>query len=197
MNTVRLVFYILSELCIIYSFLCSIRIILTWIPGLDNGFTRFISKICDPYLNLFSGRLLIGAIDFSPILALAILALFSMLFGRFSQALSLSFGFVLSSIVFMAWSVVSSVLGFLMLILIIRLIVLLLQNNSYNGSQFWRQFDYTINPIVYRIANTFSNRKMFSYKTTLIISIVALLVVNIAGYFFFTKISELINLIPF
>ena len=66
----------------IYALLCVVRIILTWIPGGSyTGFGRFLSALCDPYLNLFRrGWLRLGTIDFSPLVALAVLTLASILF---------------------------------------------------------------------------------------------------------------------
>lgn len=193
------IFRILASLFMIYSLLCSIRIVMTWIPGVNNGFTNFLAKICDPYLNFFSrsGIFRFGAIDFSPVLSLGILALLSTIFSAFSRTGRITFGFVLALILEMAWNVISSIIGFLLIILIIRLVVLIFQNNSYSGSQFWRQFDYIVNPIIYRIISPFSKGKMIPYKTAIIISIVSLILVELAGGFFIFQLARLIKLIPF
>ncbi|MGN0738793.1 MAG: YggT family protein [Treponema sp.] len=199
MQYVNLIFKILASLLTIYSFLCSIRIILTWIPGLSNGFTNFLSRICDPYLNLFSrlGIFRFGAIDFSPVISLGILALLSTISSSLAHAGTITLGFILALILQMAWNVVSSIIGFLLIVLIIRFVVLLFQNNSYNGSQFWKQFDYVLNPVIYKIIAPFSKGRMVPYKTALLISIISLFVVRFAGSLFIYQLARLLRMIPF
>ena len=77
MNIVRAIFSSLATVVSIYSSLCLVRIFLTWIPQANySKFGQFMSAICDPYLNIFSRVrfLRIGMIDFSPILAFALLS---------------------------------------------------------------------------------------------------------------------------
>lgn len=195
----KTVFSILSVAATLYAILCSIRVVLTWIPGIENGFTRFLSSICDPYLDIFSRMNIfhIGTVNFSPVLGIALLSFLSKIFSQLALRGSISIALILSLIISMLWSVFSSVLYFLLLIFIIRFIVLLAQHNSYNGSSFWQMFDNAFNPIVYRIARTFSNGRMVSYKATLLISIIALLIVNILGSLLISNLCSLIELIPF
>ena len=199
MQYVNFIFKIIASLLTIYSLLCSIRIILTWIPGISNGFTNFLSRICDPYLNIFSrlGIFRFGAIDFSPVISLGLLALLSTISSSLAQAGKITLGFILALIIQMAWNVISSIIGFLLIVLIIRFIVLLFQNNSYNGSQFWRQFDYVLNPVIYKIIAPFSKGRMVPYKTALLISIISLFVVKFAGSLFIFQLTRLFKMIPF
>ena len=63
----------------LYTTLCIIRIIITWFPQINYSvFGRFLSTLCDPYLNLF-GRipLRFGAFDFTPMLAIGALSVLS------------------------------------------------------------------------------------------------------------------------
>ena len=221
MQYVNFIFKIIASLLTIYSLLCSIRIILTWIPGISNGFTNFLSRICDPYLNIFSrlGIFRFGAIDFSPVISLGLLALLSTISSSLAQAGTITLGFILALIIQMAWNVISSIIGFLLIVLIIRFIVLLFQNNSYNGSQFWRQFDYAanlfidsksyngsqfwrqfdyaLNPVIYKIVAPFSKGRMVPYKIALLISIISLFVVKFAGSLFIFQLTRLFKMIPF
>lgn len=59
----------------IYSFIILIYVIISWIPDLKrNSFFYYISKIVDPYLDIFRKlNLRYGAIDFTPLLALIVL----------------------------------------------------------------------------------------------------------------------------
>ena len=199
MQYVNFIFKIIASLLTIYSLLCSIRIILTWIPGISNGFTNFLSRICDPYLNIFSrlGIFRFGAIDFSPVISLGLLALLSTISSSLAQAGTITLGFILALIIQMAWNVISSIIGFLLIVLIIRFIVLLFQNNSYNGSQFWRQFDYALNPVIYKIVAPCSTGRMVPYNIALLISIISLFVVKFAGSLFIFQLTRLFKMIPF
>ena len=119
---------ILSAIINIYTILCVISIILTWFPGAKfTAFGKFLSSICDPYLNLFSksGKLRIGNIDFSPILAIGILSLLTTILSRITLTGRIFFGGILAAIVSLFWNLGSSLLGILTLIILIRWIVLL------------------------------------------------------------------------
>mgnify|MGYP003482466850 FL=1 len=199
MNTLKTVFSILATLILFYGFACSIRIIFSWIPDFKNGFTNFLSKICDPYLDFFDRHtpLYIGEFNFSCIVALAVLSFFSIPFFNLSVSLTMTFASVFALIVTTIEHIGSSILFWFIIILIIRLVILIFQRNSYNGSEFIKRFDYALNPIVYRIARTFTGGKLVSYKATLIISIIALIAAYIIIQIFFIHLIRLIMLIPF
>ena len=75
----RAVRYVFS----IYIILIFIRILFAWLrPSMFNPIVRFVYKLTDPYLKLFAGLrfMRIGALDFSPILALYVLYLLQELF---------------------------------------------------------------------------------------------------------------------
>lgn len=56
-----------------FSGLITLSIILTWIPGLYN-FTLFkaIRKLTDTYMEPFQGSLVLGIIDFTPIIGVVL-----------------------------------------------------------------------------------------------------------------------------
>ena len=111
---------ILSAIINIYTILCVISIILTWFPGAKfTAFGKFLSSICDPYLNLFSksGKLRIGNIDFSPILAIGILVLVSSILGKITLTGRIYFGGILQEILGMVWNVSSSLLTIFFLLI--------------------------------------------------------------------------------
>ena len=88
----------LSRLLALYSFIIWIRIFLTWInpypqPG---SFTYYIAKIVDPYLSLFrSDKARIGALDFSPVIAVGILSVIESLLNVFGIYGTVTFGIIL------------------------------------------------------------------------------------------------------
>lgn len=193
------IFSILAIMVSIYSLLCTIRIILTWIPGISYSVSSFFSKLCDPYLNLFGKCkfLRFGSINFSPILSLGVLAACSTIFTSLSKVGHISFASILALIISMSWNVISSILNFFLIILIIRFIVLLVQKNSYNGSQFWRQLDSTLNPFIYKIISPLSKGKMIPYKNAILLCILILLLTNLVGSILISILKSYILLIPF
>lgn len=123
---------LLSFILSIYSLLIWIRIILTWVkiprqnqrPINEGGFQRFLSRIIDPYLNLFKGVrwLRTKTIDFSPLLAFAVLSIIQSLLSIFAKTGTLSLGRTLALIVqtFYAYLIAPFFFIFILL-LIVRL----------------------------------------------------------------------------
>ncbi|MCR5606395.1 MAG: YggT family protein [Treponema sp.] len=185
----------------IYTMLCFIRIILSWFPGaLYTGFGRFISSICDPYINLFRAIpfLRLGMIDFTPTLAILVLMGLSMIVGQISITGKLT---VASILIFLfshvIWSLISAILGFVIFIFVIRLIILFIykKNGNYPGS-IWDSIDRAISPFIFRISGTFI-RKPTSFKTSLIISIIALVIMYFGIEMLISLIINLLKFIPF
>ena len=109
---------ILSAALMIYTIMCFINILMSWIPGLKfTAFGRFISSATDSYLNFFSkkGLFRIGMIDFSPIISLGILSLASSILGGIQSSGVIHFGGILATIIVNLWGIASSLLGILFL----------------------------------------------------------------------------------
>lgn len=196
MNTI---FGIVATLLSIYSFLCFIRIILTWIPELSySKAVNTLSNICDPYMNLFRGIrwLKMGNFDFSPALALCLLGAISSLFKMLSNGGAISIGLILAMISNVIFSIISSLLVFVIIIFIVRLVIIFVNKDNYNSSSFMmNQLDSSISPLVYKIARTFSLGKTLTYKNALIISIISLfftqLILNYASRIIFNLLINL------
>lgn len=174
---------ILSVAIIIFTILCVVNIILSWVPGAKfTTFGRFISKICDPYLNLFSknGRFVFGNVDFSPILSIGILSLASSILSGINNTGRIFFGGILATVISMIWSICSSLLYLLFLLVLIRWIVLLANHGQTSFNSVWNQFDSLINKFSYKIAKTFIRRPI-SYQDTLLVTWITFLVVLILG----------------
>ena len=166
---------IISAFLSLYSLLCLLRIIITWIPNYSYSKPAdILAQICDPYMNLFRGIkwLRFGSFDFSPALALCILGAGSQLFSSLANGGYINLQMILAMI-----------LGifFLIILFAIRLILIMINRDSYNTSGFMaNQIDSSISPIVYRIARTFAMGRRITYKAALIISIIALLFLQFA-----------------
>ena len=188
---------ILSGAISIYTLLCFVRIFLTWIPGSErSGFGRFLCQICDPYLNLFRrfSFLRIGAMDFTPTIALLVLVGASSVLTGVLQVGRITVSGILVMLIQLVWGIISSILGLLILILAIRLIALFISKNY--SSSFWSVFDQTITPLIYRISGTFS-RTTLPFKTAIIISLIALALLSLGGRVVIGILVNVLRSIPF
>lgn len=176
------IFGIAATILTIYSFLCFFRIILTWIPEMSySKAAQFLANICDPYMNIFRRIrwLRMGSFDFSPALGLCLLGAASSLCRMLSNGGTVSIGMILAMAVQVIFSIISSLIVFIIIVFAVRLIVILMNGNNYNSSGFMlNQLDSSISPLVYRIARTFTIGKTLTYKSALIIAIISLVVVN-------------------
>ncbi|WP_296030570.1 YggT family protein [uncultured Treponema sp.] len=175
---------IISAFLSLYSLLCLLRIIITWIPNYSYSKPAdILAQICDPYMNLFRGIkwLRFGSFDFSPALALCILGAGSQLFSSLANGGYINLQMILAMILGIFFSILSSLIFFLIILFAIRLILIMINKDSYNTSGFMaNQIDSSISPIVYRIARTFAMGRRITYKAALIISIIALLFLQFA-----------------
>jgi YggT family protein len=177
---------ILAGLTSIYMILIFIRIILSWFSGgvfsQDNrpgSLYGFLCSICDPYLNWFRRFRLFrnSAIDFSPLIALAALSFAHNIFLSWGQIGRISITMVLILFLQAVWSILSWVLGFFIVILILRMIAFLANSNIY--SPFWRFVDFISQPILYRISRIFFPTRITGYLFRIIFSIVVLIVLGV------------------
>lgn len=175
---------IISAFLSLYSLLCLLRIIITWIPNYSYSKPAdILAQICDPYMNLFRGIkwLRFGSFDFSPALALCILGAGSQLFSSLANGGYINLQMILAMILGIFFSILSSLIFFLIILFAIRLILIIINRDSYNTSGFMaNQIDSSISSIVYRIARTFAMGRRITYKAALIISIIALLFLQFA-----------------
>ena len=134
-------------------------------------------------MNLFRGIkwLRFGSFDFSPALALCILGAGSQLFSSLANGGYINLQMILTIILEIFFSILSSLIFFLIILFAIRLILIMINRDSYNTSGFMaNQIDSSISSIVYRIARTFAMGRRITYKAALIISIIALLFLQFA-----------------
>ena len=185
----RSLLYTVSQIISLYSFLCLIRIVLSWIPSAANSsFGQILSSLCDPYLNWFRRFPFtrIGMIDFSPILALGVLSVGSDMIARIIQTGHLSLWGILISLLMIIWSFLSFIFNLLIIFLIVRLLYDLF--GASNNSPFWYSLDRFLNPAIAKITSFIPARAM-SYRTRIIASILIQLLLRIAFGFFFGSLS--------
>ena len=192
------IFKLITTMISVYTLLCLIRIILTWLPELNySAFGRFLSQACDPYLNIFRRIrfLQIGALDLSPIVAIGVLSLSSslitqmLIYGRFSL------GYLLASVIQVCWTAISSVLTVYNILLVIRLVIALLKKDY--SSRIWGALDRIIYPIQSKVTQLFFKNKIISNALGIGITLVACILLQIVGSWLIGKIALLLSYIPF
>lgn len=199
MNIIATLLSILSVVITLYTLLCFVDILLSWIPGLKfTAFGKFISRVCDPYMNFFSkwGILRFGNIDFSPIISIGLLSLASSILAGIQGTGRIYLGGILATIIYMLWNIVSSLLSIILLLVLIRWIVLLINKGNTSFDSAWNQIDILLNKISYKVAGTFSKRNM-NYQKSLLISWISFAVILFVGRGLTTILVNLCYKIPF
>ena len=188
---------ILSFLVSVYMGIIFIRIVLTWFTGIGQGSLQdILARITDPYLNWFRRFqiLRIGYIDLSPIVALGVLSVVNRILGTIAVYNTISLGIILAMVLSIAWGVVSFFLGFLIVILILRLVVHLMRLDAY--SPFWRIIDGISRPVLFRINRLFFRDRIIGFTASIIISILALGIVYLALKFIVAFVSGMLVRLP-
>lgn len=189
---------ILGALTTIYMVLTFLRVMLTWFDGASFGRPyELLASVTDPYLDWFHRfpALRGQSFDFTPVAALAVLALANNVFVTVGYFGHITVGIILSIIVSSAWSAVAFILIFFVIVLALRLVSYSAGRNSI--MPFWHAIDAISGPVLYRINRWIFRDRLVSYRTGLITAIVALLVTRIAGGILTNIASSLLAKLPF
>jgi YggT family protein len=194
----HLIFNLLGNLAGLYMLLIFIRVMLTWFRG--PGFGRpqeILGRITDPYLDWWRRFpvLRAGHFDLSPIAAMAALSLAQNIFGVIARYGRITAGIILWIVLSALWSAASFIIGFFIVVLILRLIAYLLNQNIYNP--FWRVVDAISQPVLYRITRFFFRARLINYLAGIFLSIGVLAALFGAGSFLVTLGRELLPRLPF
>lgn len=196
---VKILIDTLARLVSVYSTLCFIRIILTWFPPVNySPIGKFFSTLCDPYLNLFSKLpLRIGMVDFTAMVAIGVLYVVSSILDSISRSGYVSLSMVLGHLIYIIWSIGSSILTVMIIIFLVRFLVCVFSKSSNQYDSPWQRFDDAIRNPVFKICNFFTGGRTISYKTALLIDTIALIAILALSYFLLRLILTLVVLIPF
>jgi YggT family protein len=181
-RTMQIIFGILAGLLGLYSLLIIIRIILTWFSDGQFGTAAgVLSRITDPYLDWWRRRLNLraGYLDLSPIAAMAALSVAQTICSAIAQTGKISLRLVLVICLSALWSAVSFLLGFCLIVLVLRLIAYLANANMFGT--FWRIIDSISQPLLYRVSRIIFGKRIVRFTTSIIISILVLTVLWIGG----------------
>ena len=156
----------------IYSYLCIVYIFLSWFGSNSRG--GFLYEICDPYLSWFRRFKFtqIGMVDFSPILAIGILSLFSGVLFQIADMRTFSVLGIILNLVGIVWSFFSFLLNFFIIILIIRLVLDFSEN--YRQGNFADMLDRFLSPVFVRV-HKLSGGRFMSLRKQIIVCLIVLL----------------------
>jgi YggT family protein len=174
----------IGSLAGIYMLLIFVRIMFSWFGGANLGRpAEILTQITDPYLNWWRRfpMLRTGFIDLSPIAAMAALSMVQSICGTIARYGRITVGILLTIVLQAVWSVLSFVIGFFIVVLLLRLFAYLTNRNIY--STFWRIIDSISQPVLYRITRIFFRRRLINYLAGILLSAGVLVGIEIAGSF--------------
>lgn len=193
----QMIFGLLAAAVGIYSVLILIRIIISWFGSFASSKpVDLLCSITDPYLNWWQNKfsIRIGFLDFSAVLAIVSLSLIQNILYSLASYNRITIGYLLAILLMSLWSVFSFILGFCIIIIILRLIAYLTNRNIY--SPFWQAIDSVSQPLLYRMNRIFYGKRIGSYLNGIIFSLALLTVVWIGGGYVFPKIARLLSSLP-
>jgi len=191
------IFGILAAITGIYSLIIFIRIIFSWFGNMVGGKpVEIIKRITDPYLDWWRQKLplRIGAFDFSVIPAIVFLSFLQNIFRNLSIAERITIGFILARILLSIWNIFSVIIGFFIIVIIIRLIGYFINSNIYNP--FWSIVDSVTQPLLYRTNRIFFGDKIGGYLKGILLSLLLLIVILAGGKFIVYLLSNFLDKLP-
>lgn len=188
-------FYVLYVAINVYTWVCIVRIFLSWIPQyLMTPIGQFLIEICNPYLVFFRKFKFtyIAGLDFSPVLALGILSFLS----NVSFSIYALGYFSIIGIVFVLISSLWGVIGFFLNILVFVSLLRFILDFSYRyrSSQFCVVLDTVFYPMRYFIMKTFFKNNILKERFALLIIFVFFLVIRILTEILVSKLFMLFSM---
>lgn len=190
-------FSTISTVISIFSLVCFIRIMLTWMPNMEySSVGKFLSGLCDPYLHWFKrfSFTRVGMIDFSPILGLGVLSVGSMTFATIAATGRVSIGIILAGFLQVLWSFFGFFLSILAIFLVIRLVYDLI--NRYNYGPFWTMLDRFLNPSISYVTQLIGRGRTFSYRASLIMTLIVIVALRFGLTFGVEYIQTILVSLP-
>ena len=193
------VFSVLVSVVSIYMLLCFVRVMLTWFPGAEySKFGQILSQMCDPYLNIFRRFrfLRFSSFDFTPAIALCVLMAAQAFFSSLATGRGFRLSVILSMLVMLVGNIFTSILSFLAVILLVRLVAYLIVGDGNSSYSIWTAVDRAISPIIFRISGLFFKNQSISFVKALVTSLVTLIIFSVLISYTIRILGGLISMIP-
>ena len=193
----RFIFSFLAAAAGIYSLLIFIRIIFSWLGGFASGRTvELLTRITDPYLDWWRRtlNLRVGFLDFSAIAAIVFLSLVQNIFYALSSPDNIHLGRILAVVLLSAWSVISIITVFFIIIIVLRGIAYLTNRDIY--SPFWRMVDSVSQPVLYRLNRIIFGSRIGGFLKGMILSLLMLAAIMVGGGFIVMFLADFLSKLP-
>jgi YggT family protein len=192
------VLWIVNAAVILYLFLLSARIVLSWFSGTAMGRPwDLLRRVTDPYLGLFYRLRFLrrGLFDFTPVVAVLVLVVLQVLVNELIRGGRLSVGIVLSSVLLAVWSGASFLLLLFLVVGVLRAIPLVFR--ALPGATLWKTLDLLVQPLVTAVSRLFRLEGRATYAQRLLLTLGLLLVAWLLGRIAVTRLAGLLARMPF
>ncbi|MDR1418916.1 MAG: YggT family protein [Treponema sp.] len=180
----QMIMNILAALTGLYMLMIFIRIMFSWLGVSREGqILVLLGRLTDPYLDWWRARLPMrtGTVDFSPIAAMTVLSVVHTVFSTAARSGSIRVGTVLAIALSALWSAAAFLLGFFIIVLILRFIAYMTGRSS--RGVFWNFTDMISRPVLYRVNRFFFRDRIVNYLSGIVCSLLVLIVLYAAGRF--------------
>lgn len=185
-------------LLILYLFLLSARIVLSWFSGAWLGRPwDLLRRATDPYLGLFYRLRFLrrGLVDFTPVVAVLALVVVLELVNALIRGGRLSVGLVASAVLLAAWSGASFLLLLFLVVGVLRAIPLV--TRALPGATLWKTLDLLVQPLVAWVSRLARLEGRASYAQRLLLTLGLLLVAWLLGRIAVVRLARLLETLPF
>lgn len=184
-----------ARLISLYSFFIWIRIIMSWFNPWprEGSITWYFAKLVDPYLNLFrSKKFVIGYFDFSPLLAVGLLAVIQSLLNIYSVFQVMTLSLVIQMMLSAFWTYALS------LLLIILIILLAIRTiGAFTHSYGLSRMNAVTENIIRKVQNLFFPNRIVKETTLCIITLAIAVLAWFASRWLIGFLIALAARIPF
>jgi YggT family protein len=183
---------------ILYLFLLSARIVLSWFSGTWLGRPwDLLRQATDPYLGLFYRLRFLrrGTVDFTPVVAVLALVVALNLVNEMIRGGRLSVGLVASSVLLAAWSGASFLLLLFLVVGVLRAIPLVFR--ALPGATLWKTLDLLVQPLVAWVSRLCRLVGRASYAQRLLLTLGLLLVAWLLGRIAIVRLAVFLARLPF
>jgi YggT family protein len=182
---------------ILYLFLLSARIVLSWFSGAWLGRPwEVLCRVTDPYLGLFYRLRFLrrGVFDFTPVVAVLALVVVLDLVNELIMGGRISLGIVLAAILAAAWSGARFLILLFLVIGVLRTVPFVLRATA--RAPLWKAVDVILEPVVGAVSRAFHLADRATPAQRLILTLGLLLVAWLLGELAVRQLVHLLQLLP-
>jgi len=188
---------IINALLLIYLFLLSLRVILSWFSAPAYGRAwDLLGRITDPYLDLFRRMKFLkkGLFDFTPVAAVLVLVVVMDVVSQLLYSGRVTLGFFLASLLSAVWSGARFLVLLFLVVGIIRMLPVFF--HGIPGATIWKVADLILQPVMLIVARLFKPGPRSSQTQFLLLTVGFLFVVWLLGELAVRQLSSLLQAIP-